>query len=411
MTASPAVEKLVKQLYDAFNYPGALGFGATDEEAVYAAFKEAGEKGIMLAVETRYNALYEKEELSLRDELDDEFSGDELDKAVHLYNEAKKPKSNQAATDAPTTAPKAPAPRNSRCDATLVPKVGQEHPKCDPGVNVKLKTQGYGISVSPESKLNACQIVQMIKRNQKLLPWMRDMFAVNSLGNRICIKAGYKAPNEADWPEWFSGLFYALEPKTVKVPPEWKGTGYLKNWHVTTGVANVHKGDLPVRDRLRGDYEPGDAPSGAGGSKASSSIIAGLTFENKNYQPGLYDILENAAGGTTRGKAPHYRLPEILNESRRPEGLIVFADRYCRKDGSDVRIRVNEDAILETLFHELSAHAGQMTMAKSSDHGFIDFHVPDGDREKLITNTDKLSWDIWKFFGKADESCLIQELR
>jgi hypothetical protein len=410
MAASADVENLVKRLHDAFNASGALGFGSTDEDAVYKAFEEAGDRGIMRDVETRYNALYEKDELSLRAELDDELSGEELEKAVALYEAAKKPKSGTGSSPSPTASPK-PAAKRSHCDATLVPKAGEQHPPCDPKMNVKKPTPGYGISVSPESKLSACQIVQMIKRNQRLAPWMRDMFFVNATGNRIGITG--KKPDGIKLPGWFETLLMAFEPKPVPIPAGQRGRPYLANWHITTGVANVHKGPVKVQNRLRGDYEPHDVPSGLGGGEDSDGIIAGLTFRNKSgshAEAGLYEIFEDKAGGTKRGKAPHYRLPAIPAESRAPEGLIVFADRYCRKDGSDERIRTNEDAILETLFHELSVHAGRITTGQGSDHGLIDFHVPDGD-EGDLPPVDRLSWEIWKFFGKADESCLIDALR
>lgn len=417
MAASADVENLVKRLHDAFNVSGALGFGSTDEEAVYKAFQDAGDKGIMREVEARYNALYETDELSLRDELDDEFSGDELKKAVELYEAAKKGKGGTGSgssagspSDAPGGSARTAAKR-SNCDATLAPKAGERHPPCDPKVNVKKPTKGYGISVSPESKLSACQIVQMIKRNSRLAPWMKDMFFVNDTGNRIGVTGTFPAGTVL--PEWFETMLMAFEPKPVPIPAGQRGRPYLANWHITTGVANVHKGPVKVQDRLRGDYEPHDAPSGLGGGAESDGIIAGLTFRNKSGSPGeagLYEIFEDRAGGTKRGKAPHYRLPAIPAESRAPEGLIVFADRYCRKDGSDERIRTNEDALLETLFHELSVHAGRINLGEGSDHGLIDFHVPDGD-EGTLPKVDRLSWDIWKFFGKADESCLIDALR
>jgi hypothetical protein len=77
---------IVEKLYQAFNDPGFLGLGGTDEEGVLAALKTAKEQGIMKEVDALYHESYPTE-LNLKDELDDELSGKDFESAMKMYNE------------------------------------------------------------------------------------------------------------------------------------------------------------------------------------------------------------------------------------------------------------------------------------------------------------------------------------
>ncbi|MBW8887400.1 MAG: hypothetical protein JF616_06525 [Fibrobacteres bacterium] len=116
MAGSADAATLVKRLYDAFNDPGFLGLGGTDEDGVFAALKQARDQGNMREVDALYHKTY-PDEPTLRAELDDELSGDDLTKAVGYYDEGMKGPAAKA--------PVAAAPgslKNACCDGTLTPK-------------------------------------------------------------------------------------------------------------------------------------------------------------------------------------------------------------------------------------------------------------------------------------------------
>lgn len=83
---SNEVETLVKKLYLAFNDSGFLGMGGTDEEGVLGTLRSARDKGLMREVDARYRKAY-PEEPGLKEELDDELSGDEYETAMRIYDE------------------------------------------------------------------------------------------------------------------------------------------------------------------------------------------------------------------------------------------------------------------------------------------------------------------------------------
>jgi hypothetical protein len=86
---------LVKKLYEAFGDSGFLGLGGTDEEGVLAALKSARDQGLMRDVEALYRQTY-PDEPSLKDEIDDELSGDEFATAMKYYDEGMKAPSTPA---------------------------------------------------------------------------------------------------------------------------------------------------------------------------------------------------------------------------------------------------------------------------------------------------------------------------
>lgn len=97
------VESIVEKLYTAFNDPGFLGAGGTDEQGVLNALADAKKKKLMKEVEESYNLKYQEAELSLKDELDDELSGDDFTRAMQLYTDGLNAKSDDVMAN--TTAP------------------------------------------------------------------------------------------------------------------------------------------------------------------------------------------------------------------------------------------------------------------------------------------------------------------
>lgn len=83
---------IVDKLYRAFNDPGFLGLGGTDEEGALEALRMAKDQGIMRDVDALYAKTYPTE-LNLKDEIDDELSGDDFDQAMAYYDEGMKAES------------------------------------------------------------------------------------------------------------------------------------------------------------------------------------------------------------------------------------------------------------------------------------------------------------------------------
>jgi hypothetical protein len=98
MGQSGNAASLVAKLYQAFNDSGFLGLGGTDEVGALAALTSARDQGLMREVDALYHKTY-PDELNLKDELDDELSGDDFDTAMRLYDEGMQaaPKADAAA--------------------------------------------------------------------------------------------------------------------------------------------------------------------------------------------------------------------------------------------------------------------------------------------------------------------------
>ena len=78
--------QLARRLYDAFNIPGFLGLGGTDEDEVLKVLRIARDAGVMSEVKVIYSTEH-PDELGLEEELYDELSGNDLRVALRLYRE------------------------------------------------------------------------------------------------------------------------------------------------------------------------------------------------------------------------------------------------------------------------------------------------------------------------------------
>lgn len=116
---SGEVKALVEKLYEAFDDSGFLGTGGTDEEGVLGVLRSAKDKGLMREVDALYHKTY-PDEPNLKDELDDELSGDEFDAAMKLYDEGMsgQAKATPAKSQATGTSAKKPA---NPVQGTVVP--------------------------------------------------------------------------------------------------------------------------------------------------------------------------------------------------------------------------------------------------------------------------------------------------
>ncbi|MEO7424478.1 MAG: hypothetical protein ABI036_04775 [Fibrobacteria bacterium] len=131
---------IVDKLYQAFNDPGFLGLGGTDEESALEALKMAKDQGIMKDVDALYAKTY-PDEPNLKDEIDDELGGDDFDAAIKLYDEGMKAETKSKSGD--TAAEKAGAGGGTgktqepqlRVSGTLTPSLGTK--------NVSLKLSDF----------------------------------------------------------------------------------------------------------------------------------------------------------------------------------------------------------------------------------------------------------------------------
>jgi hypothetical protein len=244
-----------------------------------------------------------------------------------------------------------------------------------------------GLTVSPQSQLAAADLVKMIKGSKRLPSFISMLFV--SKGNRIMVLEGtVEFPTGVTgFPAWFLDAHEAINSGL---------------WHMTTGTANVDAlSMLSMSDRIRGDYESGDAPFGGA---RSDGITVGETVSNFNAASfmGLRKVADEQAGG-----GPGSPLRRPMAGSVPGEGLVVIGNRF-----KDLRTTIGPevprapDAILETFFHELGAHAFLEQNGKNSEHS-------PGNRYLTapITDADITAAAVHTFFGNPDEEPLIEQAR
>lgn len=239
-----------------------------------------------------------------------------------------------------------------------------------------------GLTVSPQSKLSAADIVRMIKQSDKLPDQMKKLFIAR--GNRILVLEGDAElpPGMDAFPDWFTNAAQAIN------------RGF---WHLTTATANVDRSALFMQDKVAGDYEPGDEPV-AGPRTTGLAVGETVPTEAGASFMGLRKMVdENAQGG------PRSPLRRPSTDSVKGEGLVVIATRWrdIRHQGSEVPRP--DGAILETFFHELGGHAELIDRQQSAEHSSVDYYVAP------ITDADLLAKAVHDFFGNPPEDSLIQQ--
>jgi RHS repeat-associated protein len=217
--------------------------------------------------------------------------------------------------------------------------------------------QPSGLTFSSQSKLTAEDILGMIKRSN-LPDWMKKQFFVE--GNTLQVKEHFRLPPGMDsMPKWFESALIAIRGG---------------NWHVTTGASEATKANKQENEKLQGDFEPGDVPTTGFGHEG---YIVGETIPSNTNPRTRHVGDQNAGGGSNRG----FRRPEAGD--RPAQGLIIVANRIVGNRGTETAR--SEAAILNTLFHELSAHAGL------KDQGLPDYHSKGShtDADELGDSVDK----------------------
>jgi RHS repeat-associated protein len=247
-----------------------------------------------------------------------------------------------------------------------------------------------GLTVSPQSKISAKQWLEMIQRSDKLTPWMKSVFKVEGDTIVLVPEKFKQVPKGENVPEWFLQAATAIR---------------LKEWHLTTGLTVLKeekKGTQSVGQRLVADVEPGDDPVATGLMKPEG-LVLGETIPSESMKamsdttPVARKMLDtNAQGGTVKGA----RRGRGTNTPA--EGLIVVSNRGREtKDAGNVVAR-SEEAMLETLFHELAAHASPLSQGqkKESEHfkNEVDWHTTP------VTEADNRAKAVWDFFGQPKEA-------
>ena len=225
----------------------------------------------------------------------------------------------------------------------------------DPTGHRAKKTFG-GLTVSPNSQISAEQWVEMIKKNEKLEPWMKSLFAAK--GNRIVLTTDRprlpKGVNWEDVPEWFKSALVAINSE---------------HWHLTTAVSIVSEGDA-LHKKLIADRHARDPDQGIGVARET-------------------DIYFGSTGRNPSGR----------------EGLVVVANRFRDTTNKGLNGLTTENAMLHTFFHELAAHASPASQDKPGRHESPDWALG----LEPMSKADQLASDVSKFFDTRNEQAQAVE--
>jgi RHS repeat-associated protein len=259
------------------------------------------------------------------------------------------------------------------------------------------RTEVGGLTVSPSSRISAKEWVDMIQRSPRMAQWMKDVFVAK--GNTIVLNL--KRIPGSNPPEFGIPLPPGLSTSVI---PAWFTSAVTaikeKEWHLTTAVSIVSDKSTDLDKKFIIDTEAGDAP-GHPPSVTTGSIFTGETIGSDSKLGGfrsnitgsgigrkMFDDQAGDKGGLRRG----------VHGSTPAEGLIAVATRYRDLPNGGLDVRRSEEAMLESLFHELAAHAGQITQQLPDSHGLGDYRVTP------ITPADFLANAVFLFFGSPDET-------
>ncbi len=234
-----------------------------------------------------------------------------------------------------------------------------------------------GLTFSPSSKLKAKDINDMIQRNSHIPDYMKKAFSVK--GNTLMMKDIEKAPVPV--PDWVGSMLTAVQNG---------------NWHVTTAsaVKDTHTRGSFV---LKGDYETVGNIKDVPGYRIKEPPMLGSPgkerwMEKFEIPPEKMAIrgetipVEGFQGHSGKVTTGPFVRGDLTGSPRGDRGLLIVANRKEDKTQKDSKEEaLSEDTILETLFHELAAHAGPI------DEGIDDGHG--------TPNVDRMALDISVFFG------------
>jgi len=211
----------------------------------------------------------------------------------------------------------------------------------DPDGRKKAQRTYGGLRFAPESQINAQQMLALIKSNPKLEPWMKNLFVVK--GNELRLRTlKPRLPVGVDWerdvPQWFKNTVTAI---------------YSRQWYISTGTSLVS-------DKATASVIPDiDEPSGRNKTPARTDpkITFGYTDPSANDQH--LNLITRDTDKPAEPKNPASRRPH--------EGLIIMTNRLQHSADKDTTVARSNEAIVETFFHELGAHAGIVSSASDAD--------------------------------------------
>jgi hypothetical protein len=226
-------------------------------------------------------------------------------------------------------------------------------------------------------------MLALIKSSPKLEPWMKNLFVVK--GNELRLRTlKPRLPVGVDWerdvPQWFKNTVTAI---------------YSREWYFSTGVTLVSN---KAKASVIADI---DQPSGRDKTPAriDPKITFGYTDPSANDQHQVLMTKDSPKPAEPKDRA-----------SRRPhEGIIIVTNRLQHSEDKDTVVTRSNEAIVETFFHELGAHAGIVSSASKEDRkeAWIRAGHTSKDYELGLlpmSEADQRAQEIHEFFGVGFEA-------
>ena len=236
------------------------------------------------------------------------------------------------------------------------------------GRALQRQSQRAGVLVHPKSKLTAAQLAKLIAANRNAPDWVRK--GLGSAGGSLVKKGALQGPKDVilDVSESLrdavvSGgweITTATSTLTVSVSkPLSRGPSTRGSW------SRSH--DHPLYEYLdwkqvvSPDLEPGERLVRTLGKVGPDTTMTTPVAIHSEDPEVLYGDTELADTTSQITEAP----------KGQPRGLVVLVTKIdvVAPDGSQKTFKPTDDQIVESLLHELSAHAGQDTEHRPSEHG------------------------------------------
>jgi len=242
--------------------------------------------------------------------------------------------------------------------------------------NKSKNTNNKGLRFSSKSEISVHEFVAMIRRNEKLEPWMKDFFMVKD--DRLVLNP--KLVKSKKQGLLFTGELrkYGIENVSKDIPGWFLNT--LKaidsgEWVLTTGTSILSDRSRAAHNKLVADTAEGDP----------------------KQDTGIVEMSEIHVGGTS---------PLREESDKTKKGLVVIATRFRDQRNKGPQVSREENAILQTFFHELSAHAALLSEGDETGSS----HQSSNWRIGLLpmSKADELGKDVYEFFGEPNEDKKIR---
>lgn len=234
--------------------------------------------------------------------------------------------------------------------------------------SLQRQPQQAGVLVHPKSKLTAAQLAKMVTANRNAPDWVRKGLA--SAGGSVVKKGPLQGPKDVilDVSQSLrdavtSGgweITTATSTLTVSVSkPLSKGPSTRTSWSRSHDHPLYEY--LDWRQVVTPDLEPGEHLMRTLGKVGPDTTLTTPVAIHSEDPEVMYGETELADTTSQIAQAP----------KGQPRGLVVLVTEIdvVAPDGSKKTFKPTEDQIVESLLHELSAHAGQDTEHRPSEHG------------------------------------------